>query len=227
METPSTGYIISRSLFILVLIIAFITGHGFYKKMQRRAAIIAELQSITSDSSFFQQFYAADANKSLVRAVGLIAEANSLGLNPVKTIASSMGVKSKLLEGGDKEDEPARQIIIRRCLRNNYEIFLRLGYTADAETLEEMKSGKLPRIPFGPGAGKMPEIVNLVHPDSSPGIEKVIANLEIRPPTEDDRKPGDVEIAAAKQLARDLSEAKIIDQAARERILKYLSTPAP
>lgn len=60
MEAPSPSYIITRALFVIGLIVAVLSGVSFYKKKQRQAAIIADLKSISSDSSFFQQFYAAD-----------------------------------------------------------------------------------------------------------------------------------------------------------------------
>ena len=58
-------------------------------------------------------------------------------------------------------------------------------------------------------------------------MEKVIANLEIRPPPTDAQKPTDIEVAAAKQLARDLRDARLIEEPVRDRILQGLSKPAP
>ncbi|MEO7098555.1 MAG: hypothetical protein ABI162_04280, partial [Luteolibacter sp.] len=87
---------------------------------------------------------------------------------------------------------------------------------------ESMKAGELPPIPSGPEAGNHPEIGTLIDPSLSPGMERVIANLEIRP-ARTTTKASDVEIAAAKELARDLSDAKIIEESARDRILQKLS----
>jgi hypothetical protein len=75
-------------------------------------------------------------------------------------------------------------------------------------------------------AGKKPVIANLIDPAVSPGIDKVIANLEIRPPQAESRVPSDIEIAAAKQLARDLADAKIIEEPVRDRIIEKLSSPS-
>ena len=215
-------------MFFITLLVVVVCGYSFVKKKQRHAAITAELESITSDSSFFQQFYAEDARKSLVRAIGLIAEANLLGVAPDTTISRGMGIQPQFFENDAKHDDPPpRQKIIRACLRANYENFLKLGYKADFHTLEALKDGELPPIPGGPQYGHKPAIANLISPTIAPGMEKVIANLEIRPPQPDDHQPTAIEIAAAKQLACDLSEARLIEDSARDRILKGLSAPAP
>jgi hypothetical protein len=226
MEAPSPRYILTRSAFLIALLVAVLFGLSFVKKHQRKSAIFAELQSITSDSSFFQQFYAEDARKSLARAIGLIAEATTLGVEPNAAIDRGLGIKPKFFENDAEKDEPpVREKIIRACLRGNYENFLKLGYKPDFHTLDILKNGGLPPIPAGPQTGRKPEIANLIPPAISPGLEKVIANLEIRPPQPEDRKPTDIEIAAAKQLARDLSDARIIEEPVRDRILKSLGTP--
>jgi len=229
MEAPSPSYILSRAVFLVTLLVAVVCGYSFVKKKQRQAAITAELESITSDSSFFQQFYADDARKSLVRAIGLIAEANALGIPPDDTITRGMGIKPEFFANDAKhEDPPPRQKIIRTCLRANYENFLKLGYLADFHTLTAMKNGELPPIPAGPQYGQKPVISSLISPEISPGMEKVIANLELRPPQAEPQPPSAIEIAAAKQLANDLSEARLIEEPVRDQILESLSgKPAP
>lgn len=226
MEAPSPRYIITRALFLILAVVVVLYGIRFVKKMQRRAAIIAELRSLSSDSSFFQQFYADAAQKALIRTIGLIAEANELGIPPETAIKKGQGIETKLFANDADDDEPPLKTkIITTSLRANYENFLKLGYKADFHTLEEMRSGKLPPIPAGPESGKSPVVATLIDASVSPGIEKVIANLEIRPPT--DRKvPTDIEIAAAKQLANDLSDAKIIEEPVKNRIIEKLSAPS-
>ncbi len=228
MEAPSPRYIISRAAFLVALLVVVLYGYSFIKKHQRKSAIFSELQSITSDSSFFQQFYAEDARKSLARAIGLIADATTLGVEPNTTIDRGLGIKPKFFENEyDQFDTPPREEIIRTCLRGNYENFLKLGYTADFHTLDTLKSGIFPPIPSGPQKGRKPEIANLIPPALSPGLEKVIANLEIRPPQTEAHRPTDIEIASAKQLARDLASAQIIEDTVRDRIVASLGTPAP
>ena len=227
MESPSPRYIITRAIFLIVALFVVLSGLSFFKKKQRQAAIIAELKSISSDSSFFKQFNPEDARKSLVRAVALIAEAKQLGIAPEKAIDRGLGIEDVFFKSDTDPYEPsAREKIIRNSLGGNYENFLKLGYKADYLTLESMREGKLPTLGEGPWAGKKPVIATLIDGSISPGIDKVIANLEIRPPQTESHAPTDIEIAAAKQLARDLSEAKIIEEPVRDRIIAKLSEPA-
>ena len=224
MDPPSLSSVVSRAVLFISLLVAVVCGVSFVKKKQRQTAITAQLESITSDSSFFKQFYAEDASKALVRAIGLIAEANILGLTPDTTISRGLGIKPEFFDTSSRHEEPpVRERIIRSCLRANYENFLKLGYKADFRTLEAMKTGGLPPIPAGPQQGRNPVIASLISPALAPGMEKVIANLEIRPPQADQTPPSAIEIAAAKQLAYDLSEARLIEEPARDRILKGLS----
>ena len=224
MEAPSPSYIITRAAFLIIVLVAILYGMRFVKKWQRQSAIVAELKSITSDSSFYQQFYAEDARKSLVRAIGLIAEANALGLLPETTIARSQGIEKKYFNSDSDSDQPVAKVrIVTTSLRTNYENFLRLGYAVNVPTLNEMKSGKLPPIPSGPGSGKKPIIATLIDASISPGLEKVIANLEIRPPQSEGLPPTDIEIAAAKRLASELAEAGIIEDTVRKKIAESLT----
>jgi hypothetical protein len=202
MEAPSPRYIITRAVFFIALLVAGLFTYSFIKKQRRQAALTAELQVITSDSSFFQQFYAEEARKTLVRAIGLMAEANFLGMPPEESINSALGVKQEFFSSDSgREEPPAREKIIRNCLRGNYDNFLKFGYTADFRTLEAMREGNLPPIPSGPHSGRKPEVASLVDASLLPGIEKVVANLEIRPPADEKRKPGEIEIASAKDAA--------------------------
>ncbi|MES2660655.1 MAG: hypothetical protein V4689_18665 [Verrucomicrobiota bacterium] len=225
MDTPSPRYILTRAAFFILALVAALYGMRYVKKLQRQSAIVAELRSIASDSSFFQQFYAEDARKSLIRAVGLIAEANTLGTPPEIVIKKCQGVDTKLFASDEERDEPPLKVqIVTHSLRSNYENFLKLGYKPDVQTLAEMKTGTLPPIPSGPQSGKRPVVATLINASASPGIEKVLANLEIRPPQEENHVPTDIEIAAAKRLASDLAEAKIIEEPVRDKILKSLET---
>ncbi len=227
MEAPSPRYILTRAFFLIAALVVVLYGVSFIKRKQRQSAIVAELKSITSDSSFFQQFYAADAQKSLIRAIALMSEANQLGLSPDAAIDGGLGIERKYFTTDeDKKEPPARDKIIRSSLRSNYENFLKLGYTPDFHTLLAMKSGDIPAIPSGPQSGQKPEIGTIIDPALSPGMERVIANLELRPARPENTKASDVEIASAKQLARDLQEAGLIEESARDRILEKLTPDA-
>ena len=226
MEAPSPRYIITRAAFLIAAGFVLLYGISFTKKTQRESAIFTELRSITSDSSYFHQFYAEDAQKALIRAVALIAEANELGTPPDKSIDRALGIDPAYFKLAEKpEDTQPREKIIRASLANNYENFRKLGYKPDFLTLSTMKEGTLPPIPSGPEAGKKPVIVTLIPQAASPGIEKVIANLEIRPPSRETTPPTDLQIAAAKGLINDMVEARLIEESVSTRLTDSLTSP--
>lgn len=226
MEAPSPRYILTRAIFLITAAFVILYGISLTKKMQRKSAIFAELKSIASDSSYFHQFYAEDAQKSLIRAVALIAEVNQLGTPPDKAIDRALGIEPAYFKPAEKPEEvQPRDKIIRTSLANNYENFRKLGYQPDFQTLATMRDGTLPAIPSGPEAGKKPVIVTLISQAASPGIEKVIANLEIRPPSRENLPPTDLQIAAAKELSNNMADAHIIEESVRDRITASLLRP--
>lgn len=226
MEIPSPREIITRAVVVILGIVAVLYGTSFYKKYQRKAAIVSELKSICSDSSFFHQFYEEDARKSLLRAVALIAEAKQLGMPPDKAIDAGLGIEDKFFAtDADREEPPVGHEIVRTSLNGNYQNFIKLGYQPDFGTLEALKGGSIPAITGGPESGRKPVVVPLIPMKLSPGIEKVIANLEIRPPGSEERALTDIEVASAKKLARDLCDAHVIEDKVRDHILQGLTAP--
>lgn len=102
---------------------------------------------------------------------------------------------------------------------------MKLGYTSEYRTLASMKNGELPSIPTGPHRGATAEISPVVDPALSPGLEKVVANLAIRPPGYSQQTRTDIDIAAAKRLVHQLAEAGIIESTVRTRIEASLTPP--
>jgi hypothetical protein len=228
MEPTHLRYILTRALTAILLIVAILYGIGMLKKKQRKDAIVADLKSVCSDSSFFRQFHAEDARKTLVRGVGLIAEAKQIGIDPDKIIDGGLGIERKYFAmDEDRDGPPIRERIIRSSLRANYENFLKLGYTPDFHTLEGMKNGELPPVRTGPSAGSRAEIGTIIDPKLSPGLDRVVANLEIRPPRKSETPLTDVETATAKRLALDLAEAGVIEKDAAQRITENLMPKEP
>ncbi len=224
MDTPSPRYILTRAIFFILATIAVLYGMRFYNNWSRQKTVIAELKSISSDSSYYHQFYTADAKIALVRAVGLIAEANKLGISPETAIARATGTEKKtFVSDADMEEAPLKTQIIISNLRMNYENFVKLGYQADFKTLADLKTGELPTIPTGPAVGLKPEVGTIIDPAASPGIDKVLANLEIRPARTEPHVPTDLEVSAAKRLAADLADAGIIEDKVKDRIVQGLT----
>lgn len=218
-------YILTRAIVVLLVAVGCVYGNNLYRKNERKKAIDAELKSICSESSYFRQFYEDAAKKSLVKALALLAEAENIGQPVDDTINRALGIQKKLLTtDADREPPPPSKEITHRTLLANYQNFLKLGYQPDYQTLSQMKNGELPRIPTGPEEGKTAEIVPLIPAKLSPGIEKVIANLELRPPGKLERPMTDLEIAAAKQMASDLAGAGFIEATVRDRITAEIAT---
>lgn len=227
MEAPSPSYIISRAILLVGLVVAVLYAASFAKKRQRLAAIHTELQSITSDSSFFKQFYAADARAALVRAVGLVAEADQLQSPPQRTITRCLGIDNKGLFASQSRtpDPTPRQRIIHACLHANYQNFRKLGYLPDPQTLQAARRGELPPIPHGPDAGSQAVVAWVIDPKLAPGLDKVVANYELRPPRSASQPASMVETAAAKELANDLADARVIEESLRDKIIDQLTIP--
>jgi hypothetical protein len=225
----SIRYILTRALSIIALLVALLYGYGYFKKHQRKSAVVSELRQICGESSFFRQFSAEDARKTLIRAIGLLAEADSLGMDIDSAIDGGLGVRTEWFENElDEDDTPLKEQIIRASLRANYDNFIKLGFKPEFNTFKPMMDGELAAIPTGNFAGRKPVIETLIPEIASPGIEKVLANLELSPPDSRDKPVTDIRIAAAKQLARDLSDAGLIEVAARDRIISHLTpTEAP
>ncbi len=223
----SPRYILSRTIFLIVALVAVLYGFRFYKKWQRQNEVITALKSLASDSSYYHQFYVVDAQKALVRAVGLIAEANSLGIPPETAIARATGTEQKtFVTDADLEEAPIKTQIIIDNLRLNYENLVKLGYQANYKLLGKLESGELPAIPSGPAAGQQPIIATFIDAAASPGLEKILANLEIRPPPSDGQVATDIEVATAKRLAGQLADAGVIEEAVRDKIIRSVSPPA-
>ncbi|MES2996831.1 MAG: hypothetical protein V4733_08480 [Verrucomicrobiota bacterium] len=224
MEAPAIKTVITRSLLVIALLIAGVYGMNFYKKHTRKSAIVSELRLLTTDSSFYRQFYAEDASKTLIRCIGLIGEAKSLGMEPSQAIDRALNVEKKYFGQEDPMKDASSSVgLIRSTLMNNFDNALKLGYKMDFRTVSAMKKGELPPIPSGPHSGDAAEVMAIIDPTLSPGIEKVVSNLAIRPPGTSKQPRSDVDSAAAKQLTRQLLDAEVIERDVAKRITNALS----
>jgi len=227
MEQINLRYILTRAITVILVIVVALYAFGYLKKRGQQKEIVSELKSLCSESSFFGQFSAADAEKSLIRAVGLVAEAQKIGLEPEKAIDRCLGIDEKYFAMDDAQDQPTvRQRLIKKTLRSNYENFRKLGYESDFHTLESMRKGELPPIRTGPRTGKRANVRPIIDPALSPGLDTVLANLEIRPAGSEKTEMTDVDIAVAKALVVDLANADVIEGIAKARILKVLAEKA-
>ena len=107
---------------------------------------------------------------------------------------------------------------MRQTLLHNYENCRKLGLFTRRDAAAVLRTGELPAIEQGPATGQQPVIARILDPSFAPGLDKVVANLEIRPPDEPPAADGIPRDAAARKLARSLAEEGVIDTDAVRRI---------
>jgi hypothetical protein len=230
MQTPRITDILRYALILIIVIVVGLFVMSFLRKRQEHKDLVGEMRSIASDSGYYGQFYANDAQKTLLRAMHLLHVAEQKGRDPSRFLNEvfQVGDDSWLDRTGDYANSLTRsQALADSTLRANYENCRKLGLLDNTKSLETLAKGELPIITMGPATGKRAAVYPIIDPQLSPGIEKVLANLQISPPRETAQPRGDVEIAAARQLARDLQSAGIIDPAAQQRIDSHLNKLAP
>lgn len=221
---PRVAEILRHAAVLALLGVLAIVGLKVHRHFRDRAHLAAELRALAAEGAFYRQFYPADADRALLRAMAVLREGELDGLAPDELIDRSLGLESK---GGDGDDDPtADEQLVGSTFLNNYENCRKLGLFHDSDAASRLREGELPAITSGPASGSLPKIVRIIDPALAPGLDKVLANLEIRPP---DSAPaqGDVERNAARRLARALGNANVIDAAAVTRILQALDQTPP
>jgi len=230
MHTPSTSDILRYAILLIIILIIGLFTMSLLRKRREHKALVDDMRSVISESSYYQQFYAADARRTLLRAMHLLHQAEQGGQNPSNFLNEVLGVSDgSWLDRTDSEGRPASRAanLAEETLLTNYEHCRKLGLLDDNDALKDIAKGELPEISTGPASGERAEITTVIDPNLSPGIEKVVANLTIGPPRDKAQALGDVEIAAARRLARDLEHAGIIDSSALNRILARYDELAP
>lgn len=209
-------------LLLVVLLVGFMFGLKHYNRYEERKAIVAELQSATSDSSFYRQFEAEDAEKTLLQCVVLIHRAGELGLTPTELFDRVYQRKGSDNFGGYSTPEyPTKEKLVRDSLISAYQACERLDIL-DSGSLRELKEGRMPIH-----VSETPVIVPLIDPQLSPGLEKIIPNLEILPADRAGKKREltSIEVSAARRLARDLASAGLIERSLADQITEHYTTP--
>jgi len=230
MHAPSINDILRYAVLLIIIVVVALFATSFLRKRREHKALVDEMRSVVSESSYYRQFYAADARRTLLRAMHLLHQAEQRGKDPSRFLNEVLGVAGD--SWLDRTDErpysrSRAEGLADSTLRANYEHCRKLGLLDDADALEALAKGELPNISIGPAAGKRLTVYPIIAPELSPGIDKVLANLELGPPRDASQPLGDVEIAAARKLARDLEQADIIDAEALRRILSRYDEMRP
>lgn len=209
-----------------VMLVVALVGLGFlnkhYQRHRDKEQLVRELRTLTSEASFYRSFEASQARATLLECIARVERARQLGL-PVNELADRVFGRDEGLGFGEQpEGDSAAERLVRRTLVLGHEAASKLALL-DPDPLAELADG---RLPAGHPGGR-PQIVPLIDPAVAPGFEKIVPNLELRPPGESTEEPTTVELAAARQLAEDLASAGVIERNAARRILEIYQTPLP
>lgn len=212
-----TATTLRLTLWGIILFFGFIYGSKHYKKFARKEKLVEEMRTAISDASFYRNHEAKDAHATFLKSIAMIDEANTLGLVP--TVYFDMVFKhddaGKLTLGQDYEDYPARERLARETLLRGYQHALQFSMLEEPEQRALLAKGELPE-----GDPKA-VVANIIDPAVSPGMEKIVPNLEIRPAKAVGSAPTDLEVASAKELASELSAANVIEYEAEKRIVDH------
>ncbi len=213
---------------LLFVIIALLVGGSVamkqYRIYQQKAELVELVRELTSEASFYRQFDRAGAEKVLLRSVAAVEDARQLGLPPKELFDRVYEREEKdRYDYRSADHYPVAEQLVRRTLDHAHRAADDLGILK-SQHLKDLRDGAMPRT----SAGK-PVILPLVDPDISAGLEKIVPNLEIHPPGTDPakRRLDAIEIAAARELARDLADADLIEESVSDRILERYKTPEP
>ena len=222
---PRVAEILRHAAILAVVAVLAIVGIKVHRHFRDRAKLASDLRSLAAEGAFYRQFYPADADRALLRAMANLREAEIDGMAPDELIDRCLGLKAASY--GDQDPEPtADEALVRRTFLNNYENCRKLGLFQHRDAVERLREGELPTIEVGPSAGSTPKIARILDPVMAPGLDKVVANLEIRPP-DTQSISGEVERNAAIRLTRDLGEAGVLEPAVVTAIHKKLEASRP
>ena len=201
-----------------VALLLFGYGSKHYKKHARKEALVSEMRTAISDASFYRSLEAKDAHATFLKTIAMMDEAKALGLEPSAYLdlvfRHDPDAKGASLSS-DYEDYPARERIARETLLRGYQHAQQFSLLRKPENRELLTGGELPE------GDPVAVVANIIDPAVSPGMEKIVPNLELRPKKALGTAPTDLEVAAAKTLAEDLRAANVIEYEAEKRITDH------
>jgi hypothetical protein len=219
---PRVATILKLAVFGVIAIILFSLGSKHYRKFNRKAALVEEMRTLVSEASFYRSLTEADARAVMLRGIAKIDEAKSLDMEPGDYFDRVFKrEKDKDAAGDEFEDYPAREKLARETFLRAHQHAVALKLLEEPEFRGELAEGKLPDV------SPKPSIAYLIDPAISPGLEKVVPNLELQPAGATEEAPTDLEIAAARNLAADLYSAQIIDRETEKRINEHFRPTPP
>ena len=222
---PISEYV-KQAVFIIIILAIAVFGIKSCRKYQNKRAIIVELTSHTSKSASYEQFYAKDAQSTLLKAMHQMHLAAELGMTPVEILQKVMEESEGLLDTDHKPELPASKQLIRDSLLSNYDNCKKLGIFSAPENIIALEKGELPIIQSGPATDEIAVIATIIPTSVLPGVDKLIPNLIISPPPPEDapaakQKLNNFEIARAKKFAESLASASLIEREAYKKVVEF------
>lgn len=219
---PRVATVLKVAVFAVIALVVFSFSSKHYRKFKRKAVLVDEMRTLVSEASFYRSLTEADARGALLKGIAKIEESKSLGVEP----SAYFDLVFKREKGGDDptdefEDHPSREKLARETLLRAHQHAVQLKLLETAESRLELADGRIPNV------SPKPVIACVIEPSISPGLEKVVPNLELKPGDAKKEAPTDLEIAAARNLASDLLSAQIIDRETEKRITEHFRPPPP
>lgn len=215
---PRVATTLKIAFFTIVVLFlgSFIMKH--VNRSKKTAKLAAEMRTLVSDTSFYKSPTVETAHAALFKGIALMADAKKIGLEPNAYFDEVFKREKKDKVGLDDEFEeyPAREKLARDTYQRAYQMAEHFGMLDSPEKIEELREGKMPE-----GVSPKPVIANVIDPALSPGMEKIVPNLDLRAAGQKAGPPTDMEVAAARNLSSDLYAARVIESDADNRISKH------
>jgi len=223
---------LKQGVFAVIVIGIALFGIKSCRKFQQKRAVIIELSSCASESAAYEQFYTENASSNLYKSMHQMYLGVQLGLTPPEILQSVMDEDETMFSTEKKEELPIRQALIRDALLSNYDNCVKLAIFEDSNNIKSLSSGEAPTIKNGPDAGEVVKIQSIIPSYVLPGVDKLLPNLMISPPKQSAQQPkpatfNNFEIARAKNLAKSLASAGLIEQDAYNKIVEFFNTVTP
>lgn len=219
---PRVVTTLKLAAFAIIALVVFNIGAKNYKRYHRKEALATEMRTLVSDPSFYRCPTVENAHGVLLRGIATIDRAKSLGLEPSAFFDKVFRRDNTKKPINDEfEEYPAREKLARDTMLRAYQHAEHLGLLTRVEYREILAKGNMP------DAVPKPRIACIIDPSLSPGMERIVPNLELRLPTSATPAPTDLEIAAAKSLASDLYSARVIEHDAEARIAEHYDKVKP
>jgi hypothetical protein len=214
---PRVVTTLKLAAFAIIGLFAFSIVSKNYKRYNRKEALATEMRTLVSDPSFYRCPTTQSAHSVLLRGIAVIDRAKSLGLEPSAFFDKVFrrDKKSEKPINDEFEEYPTREKLARDTMLRAYQHAEQMGLLARLEYRDVLDKGSIPDVV------PSPKIACIIDPAVSPGIEKIVPNLELRLPGPPAAAPSDLETAAAKSLAADLYSARVIEHDAEARIAEY------